>query len=430
MRSRLLVFSLIAAIVTLISGTGLWAAGLTEIWNTGNVTSISHNNFPQIKGNYLVWQGRGGLEIATSGSSDWEIFYIDIDNKVVIQLTDDDYDDISPQTDGDYVVWQKHDTSRSNQVFLYKIGENLPGSMISNDDNKDNYSPRIAAGRIVWTSQRVAHFVEPGEIMLYDAKNLSGPDPISDNTLDCSSPRINSETVIWVQSDGNGAAALFMFDLTSENPAPEAAPEDYVWPDSPQTDGGLTVLTRHDGSDREIVVYNNYSRNYEQITDNDFEDSYPCISGNSVACKSSIAWVQGRGKATEIFLVALLDVDNDGIPHDQDACPCQDSSGFDADSDGCIDTLSGLTGVVETLVTEGVIEQVLQNSLLAKVENAEKSVDKENICAAIDKLEALKNEVNDQRGNKISDDAADLVVKYVDNVITSLLDQLPPGESC
>jgi hypothetical protein len=302
MKSRLLVLLLMLVVVTLTSGRGLQADS-TEIWNTGHVTTISHNNFPQIKGNCLVWQARAGLGEATSGSGDWEIFYIDIDKQVVIQLTDDDYDDILPQTDGDYVVWQKHDTSRGNQIFLYKIhGENPPGgSMISNDDNKDNYSPRIAEGRVVWTSQRVAHSFEPGEIMLYDAKNLSGPYSISDNTLDCTCPRINSETVIWVQSNGSGATTLFMYDLTSQNPGPEPAPEDYVWPESPQTDGRLTVLTRHDGSDREIFVYNNCSRSYEQVTFNDLEDSYPCISGDK------ITWVSGKGEDSEIFIADICD---------------------------------------------------------------------------------------------------------------------------
>ena len=336
MKSRLVVLLLITLVVTLAYGRVLQADS-TEIWNTGNVTTISHNNFSQIKGNYLVWQGRGGLDISTSGSSDWEIFYIDIDNKVVVQLTDDDYDDISPQTDGVYVVWQKHDTSRSNQIFLYKIGEYLPGgSMISNNDSRDNYSPRIAAGRIVWTSQRVAQSVEPGEIMLYDAKNHSGPNPISDTTLDSSSPRINSETVIWVQSDGIGAAAQFMYDLTSENPVPEAAPEYYVWPNSPQTDGDLTVLTLHDGSDREISVYNNSTKTYEQITDNVLDDTYPRFSGGYVA------WVAGDGEASEIFLAALGpcatsggDIDVDGICGNVDNCPdTHNPEQADVDVDG------------------------------------------------------------------------------------------------
>jgi hypothetical protein len=85
---------------------------------------------------------------------------------------------------------------------------------------------------------------------------------------------------------------------------------------------------------------------------------------------------------------------------------------------------------VDTLLEEGVIDEQLQSSLLSKVDNAQQSADKENICTAINKLEALKNEVNAQRGKKISDEAADEVIAYADSVIAYLLSQLPEGDSC
>ena len=92
--------------------------------------------------------------------------------------------------------------------------------------------------------------------------------------------------------------------------------------------------------------------------------------------------------------------------------------------------MRGLAGIVETLVIEGVIAEELQTSLLAKLENAEKSADKESICAAVNKLEALMNEVNAQRGKKISDEATDKVIAYTESVIAYLQSQLSLGESC
>jgi hypothetical protein len=124
------------------------------------------------------------------------------------------------------------------------------------------------------------------------------------------------------------------------------------------------------------------------------------------------------------------DSDGDGIEDCVDSCPNEDATGFDNDSDGCIDSLSGLSGIVETLVTEGVIDQTLQNSLMQKVNNAQGSADKDNICSAINKLEALKNEVNGQRGKKISEEAADEVIAYTDSIIAYFQSQLPAGESC
>jgi hypothetical protein len=124
------------------------------------------------------------------------------------------------------------------------------------------------------------------------------------------------------------------------------------------------------------------------------------------------------------------DSDSDGIENCVDNCPDEDARGFDANNDGCIDNLSGLIGFLETLVNEGVIAAELKNSLISKVENAEKSANRENICAAINQLESLINQVNAQRGNKISDEAANEVIAYTESVIAYFRSQLPPGDSC
>jgi len=124
------------------------------------------------------------------------------------------------------------------------------------------------------------------------------------------------------------------------------------------------------------------------------------------------------------------DSDGDGVPDDVDLCLTEDATGFDVNGDGCIDSIGGLDGMINTLVQQGVIPPELQTSLLAKIENAGKSADKDNICAAINQLEAFKNQVNAQRGNKISDEAADEISAYADSVIAYLLSQLPSGESC
>lgn len=124
------------------------------------------------------------------------------------------------------------------------------------------------------------------------------------------------------------------------------------------------------------------------------------------------------------------DSDGDGVSGDLDACPNENATGFDANSDGCIDSISGLDAMINALVLQGVISPELQTSLLTKIVNAEKSAGKDNICAAVNQLGAFKNEVNAQRGTKISADAADMIIAYVNNVIAYLLSQLPTGESC
>ncbi len=165
------------------------------------------------------------------------------------------------------------------------------------------------------------------------------------------------------------------------------------------------------------------------------ESVQPAISlnGNYVAFGSLASDLEAIDTNTraDVFLYALeLDSDGDGIPDHDDVCPEEDAAGFDIDADGCIDSTNGLSDILETLVLEGIIAGELQNSLLTKVENAEKSADKENTCAAVNKLEALINEINAQRGKKISDDAAGTIVEYTNSVISWLLDQLPADDSC
>lgn len=300
LKSHLLVLVFLT-VVAMTTGGALAA----EVWTTEKTTTVSHNSFPQLKGQYLVWQARGRTAGATSGSGDWEIFLFSIDSQVMTQVTDDDYDDISPQTDGDYVVWQKHDKSLGNQIYLYEIDGGHPpgGRMISYNDSLDHYAPEIAKGRIVWTAQLIAGSFEPGQIMLCDARNLRGPELISDSDWDCSSPRIDGDRVVWTQSDSNGAVELFMYDLTQKSGEPEPVLPSFAWQDSPQRDGKLTVLTAHDGTDREVFLYDTALKFYEQITDNDVQDRYPRISGDN------IAWVSGEGEASEVYLSADLDIE-------------------------------------------------------------------------------------------------------------------------
>jgi hypothetical protein len=124
------------------------------------------------------------------------------------------------------------------------------------------------------------------------------------------------------------------------------------------------------------------------------------------------------------------DDDNDGVLDAVDICPLEDATGFDANGDGCTDTLGALPGIISALVTEGVVDSTMSTSLISKINNANKSADKANICAAVAQLEAFKNQLAAQRGHKISEDAADLLIAYADNLITKLLSALPAGEGC
>ena len=122
--------------------------------------------------------------------------------------------------------------------------------------------------------------------------------------------------------------------------------------------------------------------------------------------------------------------DGDGVFDDfegtADACPTEDASGFDVDEDGCIDSFVGLTDLVQTLVDEEVISTQMLNSLLSKVDNAYSSTGRDQVCIAVNQLEAFVGQVNGQTGKKISAEAATQVIDYAQ----SLVAYLTVGESC
>ena len=113
------------------------------------------------------------------------------------------------------------------------------------------------------------------------------------------------------------------------------------------------------------------------------------------------------------------DSDGDGMGDVCDNCPLEDATGFDANLDGCIDTLDGLQQIIDALPDE-VLSDEIKNSLVSKVNNALKSVDKEKDNAAINMLEAFIKEIEAQRGKKISEEAADMLIEYANNVIAKI----------
>lgn len=129
-------------------------------------------------------------------------------------------------------------------------------------------------------------------------------------------------------------------------------------------------------------------------------------------------------------LILLNDSDNDGIADSVDVCPDENALGFDVDNDGCIDSYDGLSSLANTLAEEGAISYTMMNSLLSKIANAEKSATKDNLCASINELEALKNQIAAQTDKKVSFEAASVVNNYVDSIINYLYSFLGTGETC
>jgi hypothetical protein len=290
------------------------SSGYSSLAHGGQVTKNSYEDaFPQIKGDCLVWQGHV--------DSDWEILFYNMATQKKHWITYNDYDDISPQTDGTYVVWLGF-SHPGGEIFLYDMVSGKTTQITS--DNHIDSPPQIADGRVVWASREVTASVEPGEIFLYHiATGLA--ERLTEDAQDDSSPRIDDERVMWVRDDGQGTKVV-VHDLETGKTILE--PQGFVWEDTPQTDGGVTVLTQHDGTDGDIFVYNANINTYQKLTDNDSEDRSPRISGNN------IAWVGGEGQASEIYLNSEVDPAEPDWP-DTAKTGSTTSDGRSGNSGGC-----------------------------------------------------------------------------------------------
>jgi hypothetical protein len=103
---------------------------------------------------------------------------------------------------------------------------------------------------------------------------------------------------------------------------------------------------------------------------------------------------------------------------------------FDDDGDGTwadwwIVTPGGIVDEILNMSDEDLAPE-LKRSLTTKIKNAMKSLDKGRENAAIEQLEAFINQVEAQRGKKISDETADLLISYAENLIS----QIEGGHKC
>jgi len=128
-----------------------------------------------------------------------------------------------------------------------------------------------------------------------------------------------------------------------------------------------------------------------------------CLSTGTVAC------------------IPPPDGDGDGVPDDTDACTGENATGFDANNDGCIDRVASLTSIIDTLVLEEAISATLQNSLHAKIGAAMASFTSANVCAAVNELNALKQQIAAQTDKKISAEAAAELLPYITSVQSFLM---------
>ena len=110
------------------------------------------------------------------------------------------------------------------------------------------------------------------------------------------------------------------------------------------------------------------------------------------------------------------DSDGDGVLDVSDVCPTAPTEGFDADGDGCRDTLPGFSAYVNGLEN---LSTSVRNNILRKTAAATSLIcDDGNIQGGLKKLESLVKYIGTHSGkNGTSAEVADVLEVYVENLI-------------
>lgn len=122
------------------------------------------------------------------------------------------------------------------------------------------------------------------------------------------------------------------------------------------------------------------------------------------------------GSSAILVASTIADSDGDGLPDDEDACPDENPQGLDANGDGCVDRLEGLSQWIEDQNLDGGIA----NALIRLADNAEASMSRGQAVAARRQLEAMISLLSVQRGRRLPDEQAGVVQQFIENALSEL----------
>lgn len=204
-----------------------WPYGYEMVaWKPGDtaLTQLTTNYFyvmnPDMHGNELVFQGWDG--------NDYEIFLYRFDTGLLEQITNNQFDDISPVAWNGQVAWIAHPTVAA-EVFHYQDGNIRKIS----EGTEDNAAPAIWEGKVVWQAYDDTDL----EIYYFDGRRTI---KLTSNTWDDMAPKIRDGLITWMSYVDNWDAEIMALDLgdntavqltndESEDSFPQTAGEKIVW---------------------------------------------------------------------------------------------------------------------------------------------------------------------------------------------------------
>lgn len=196
------------------------------VWKPGatNLVQLTTNYFyvlnPDIHGNELVFQVWDG--------NDYEIYRYAFDTGLLEQITNNQFDDISPVIWNGEIVWVAHPTVTA-EIFQMREGVIRKIS----EGTEDNGAPRIWEGKAVWQGYDDTDL----EIYYFDGRRTI---KLTSNTWDDMLPAIREGLIVWMSYVDNWDAEIMALDLDDkvavqltdnefEDSAPQTAGEKIVW---------------------------------------------------------------------------------------------------------------------------------------------------------------------------------------------------------
>jgi hypothetical protein len=362
---------------------------------------------------YVVWYGDDG--------TDDEIYWVEVDaqeilgtvQKISVHQDNLDRDDWYPQIAADqsgdsYVTWMGYD-GQDYEIYWVHMQSGIPSTVYKVSTHTDNetgadWYPQIAAdgtgnSYVTW-------------------QGFDG----SDN--DIYWVAVTQDTPGTVQKISTHEDTISKYDYTPQIAADSEGNSFVTW-------------KGYDGRDDEVywvpIDADGVPGTAEKLSthpDNETrDDTNPQIavdgSGNSY-----VVWQGWDGGDWEVYFTAREcpgagDSDGDGIPDELDLCPEENPEGLDANGDGCTDRICDLADLVRSLG----IHKGTENSLAAKAENACAQYNRGNLTPAVNMLNAFIHEVEAQKGKKISEEDAELLIQFARNAQLSSMGGTSEPES-
>ncbi|MFC2038223.1 hypothetical protein ACFLUG_00420 [Chloroflexota bacterium] len=382
-----------------------------------------HDFYPKINNGQIVWHGNSYYAYGT------EIFFWE--NGITHQLTNNLAYDRDPQIDDGQVVWWGSVGSDS-EIFLWE-GGNV--QVVSKPDTRDDHS-QIDEGYIVWRGNNSTVGTQVYLAIPVEANPTNLP-PIAVAGSDQLLEQVNSDGT-EVTLDGSNSSD------PDEDPITFSWSADGIVFDDPTSatpsalfPAGITAvqLVVNDGtldSEADTVLIT--------VEDNVPPEVFP-PDDISVISAESISLDIGTATATDaVGTVAIgSDMPDTYLPGVTTVTwTAYDAAGNcgTATQEITVQTPNDATQTVITEVENLYLPQGMENSIVSKLDNAVKSLEKSNIESAVNQLEAFINQVEAQRGKKLTDEQADDLIDKVRTIIDvisvssgdGIVDPPPPGD--